>query len=175
MNATSEHSIPPRRALRRKLGRAPARAGYTAARMACFRGRHTLALAVALGWACGTVEPVFPLQPTAGTGSDSDACTPQESDASASSGGAADTTGSTGGDAPEPRPDADDGCESTSGECVPGAEGCPCTKGDACNPGLMCISEVCVQDECPIGTDGCPCTQGGGCDPDLTCVDDVCS
>jgi hypothetical protein len=133
--------------------------------MTCFRRRHALALAVALV-ACGSVEPVFPVT-TLQTGSEG--CTPADDD-SADAGGTADTSGTTGASAPAP-----DGCDSSTGACVPGEESCPCTSGGACDLGLMCISEVCVQDECPIGTAGCPCTQGGGCDPDLSCVADLCT
>jgi len=139
--------------------------------MTCFRRRHALGLAAVLA-GCGNVEPVFPLDTsptTVATGTGSEGCTPEPGDTGA--GGTADTTGSTGASDP-----MFDGCESsTTSECMPGAEGCPCFSGGACDAGLMCISEVCVQMECPLGTVGCPCTQGGGCDPDLTCVDDVCS
>ena len=141
--------------------------------MTCFRRRHAFVLAAALAGACGNVEPVFPIDTSAATeGTGSEGCTPDPSDASASaeSGGSADTSGGTGGSDPAP-----DHCESSTGECVAGAEGCPCTEGDSCDRGLTCISEVCVFIECPIGISGCPCTQGGGCDPDLTCIDDVCS
>jgi hypothetical protein len=140
--------------------------------MTCFSRRHALCVAVALAsgvGACGSVEPVFPHDTSNETGAADDGCDASDTFATAG-GGTADTSGSTGGSEPAP-----DGCESTSGECMPGLESCPCTSGGACNAGLMCISDVCVQEECPIGLEGCPCTQGGGCDPDLTCVDDVCS
>ncbi|MCA9712707.1 MAG: hypothetical protein KDK70_43160 [Myxococcales bacterium] len=66
--------------------------------------------------------------------------------------------------------------DSTTGPCVDGQEGCPCTPGGACDPGLQCLSDLCVDvgGTCPVGSAGCPCTMGGGCDPGLACTDGVC-
>lgn len=83
-------------------------------------------------------------------------------------------TGDSGGVASGGAVDESGCADSSTGECILGDEGCPCTPGGACNEGLMCISEVCVGMACPVGADGCPCTPGGGCDPELMCMDDVC-
>ncbi|MEM9461875.1 MAG: hypothetical protein AAGF11_47390 [Myxococcota bacterium] len=66
---------------------------------------------------------------------------------------------------------------SSEGPCVAGQEGCPCTPGGACDPGLMCLSDLCVDVSggCPVGSEGCPCTMGGGCDPGLECIDMACT
>ena len=66
---------------------------------------------------------------------------------------------------------------SSDGPCIDGREGCPCTPGGACDPGLMCLSDLCVDvsGECPVGSEGCPCTMGGGCDPGLECIDMACA
>ncbi|MCB9713885.1 MAG: hypothetical protein H6712_08530 [Myxococcales bacterium] len=68
------------------------------------------------------------------------------------------------------------GSDGTTGPCVPGAEGCSCTPGGGCDPGLTCLSELCVDvgGGCPVGSEGCPCTPGGGCDPGLACQSMVC-
>jgi hypothetical protein len=36
------------------------------------------------------------------------------------------------------------GTDASSDACSVGSEGCPCTSGGACNPGLSCESKVCV-------------------------------
>lgn len=139
---------------------------------------------------CGDVEPDDPyatsvpstMTTAAGTSDDAGgtAATDSATDSSASSAGTvgtptttADNTGAdvTGADTTA----AGEGSGGESG-CQPGAEGCPCTDMDTCDPGLACLSTVCVDPGpvCPIGTPGCPCTQGGACDPDLTCVSNVC-
>lgn len=71
---------------------------------------------------------------------------------------------------------ADETASGSDEPCVDGREGCPCTVGGACDPGLMCLSNVCVDvgGGCPVGSEGCPCTMGGGCDPELQCIDMVC-
>ena len=39
--------------------------------------------------------------------------------------------------------------------CAVGTEGCPCTEGGACDPGLICLSDICVNREGqPTGEDG---------------------
>ena len=57
--------------------------------------------------------------------------------------------------------------------CPVGSEGCPCTDGGTCDPGLACDSGVCT--DCPIGSEGCECTAGGSCDPGLICDAGLCS
>jgi hypothetical protein len=37
-----------------------------------------------------------------------------------------------------------DTCVDPNQDCPIGSEGCPCTGGGACDPGLTCLSEVCV-------------------------------
>lgn len=59
------------------------------------------------------------------------------------------------------------------GPCPVGADGCPCTAGGACDPGLTCQDEICTG-ECLVGALGCSCTAGGGCDPGLTCEAGAC-
>ncbi len=48
----------------------------------------------------------------------------------------------------------------TNGECAVGSETCPCTTGGACDPGLLCLSNICVDpnNETGGGGDG----SGGG-------------
>ena len=84
-------------------------------------------------------------------------------------------------------------------DCDVGAEGCPCTSGGSCDPGLTCLSEVCVdamfpqpedtvapedtvyvQDVCipecdgkECGPDGCG-GQCGQCSGQDACVDGAC-
>lgn len=60
------------------------------------------------------------------------------------------------------------------GPCTAGSEGCPCTPGGSCDPGLSCLSGYCVDVGCPIGSEGCACTKGGGCDPGLECLSMLC-
>ncbi len=64
----------------------------------------------------------------------------------------------------------------TSGDCQTGWEGCACTSGGSCNPGLQCDNNqnICFLDTCPVGNEGCECTPGGACNPDLICLSDVC-
>ena len=114
-------------------------------------------LAVAGLLACGGIDPQGPSTTYTTLSSDTDeACDPSTTGAGDESAG-------------------DTGPCSTTDMCTPGIEGCPCTRGGACDPGLSCISEVCVDASCAVGSLGCPCTQGGGCDPELACVDDVCT
>lgn len=139
------------------------------------------AIALVCVGACGDVEPGDPYATTAsmtmtttagGTGSATGEDTGgSEATGSASLTDATTATVTTGADTSGADTTADD-----TGGCTPGAEGCPCAAGGACDPGLACLSEVCVDPGpiCPIGTVGCPCTQGGTCDPDLTCVSMVC-
>jgi hypothetical protein len=44
------------------------------------------------------------------------------------------------------------GADASSDACSIGNEGCPCTSGGACNPGLACRSNFCVN----LGDDGGP-------------------
>ena len=62
------------------------------------------------------------------------------------------------------------------GPCPVGSEGCSCTAAGACNPGLSCLSMICVDtgQSCPVGHEGCPCTLNGTCDPGLQCLSNVC-
>lgn len=64
----------------------------------------------------------------------------------------------------------------TSGQCETGWEGCACTSGGSCNPGLQCDNNqnVCFLDTCPVGNEGCACTPGGACNPTLLCLSEVC-
>lgn len=57
----------------------------------------------------------------------------------------------------------------TDGSCDIGTQGCVCTNGGACDPGLECVAGSCVNPDCAIGTLGCPCTEGGACDPGSVC------
>jgi len=56
--------------------------------------------------------------------------------------------------------------------CSIGAEGCSCTGGGACDPGLVCNNGMCAR-PCTAGTEGCPC-QNGACNSGLSCSNDVC-
>lgn len=49
------------------------------------------------------------------------------------------------------------------GDCTVGFEGCACADGGSCEPGLTCLSELCVDTG---GTGGSCTTGGGGCTPD---------
>lgn len=135
---------------------------------------------VALGFlACGDVDPVEPLAPrplgTTGQGSDAGmtssitiASTVAVDDSGSSSdGGSGDTMQTTTGL---------DGTTGTPGPCEVGSEGCACTATGACDPGLACLSMICVDPghHCPVGSEGCPCTVGGVCDPGLECLSNVC-
>lgn len=64
----------------------------------------------------------------------------------------------------------------TSGDCDVGHEGCSCTSGGSCNPGLRCDNNqnICFLDTCPVGNEGCDCTPGGACNPGLLCLSEVC-
>lgn len=67
----------------------------------------------------------------------------------------------------------DNSGEGSSDEgCVVGSEGCECTPGGGCDPGLSCESGVCTG--CLVGSQGCECTSGGGCDPGLSCDAGLC-
>ncbi|MEM9453373.1 MAG: hypothetical protein AAGF11_04290 [Myxococcota bacterium] len=65
--------------------------------------------------------------------------------------------------------------EEPSGNCAIGGNGCPCTAGGSCDPGLTCIAGTCTLENCPVGAEGCLCTGGGSCDPGLSCVEGLCS
>ena len=41
-----------------------------------------------------------------------------------------------------------------AGGCPIGSETCPCTQAGTCDPGLQCLSELCVASEGPTSTDG---------------------
>lgn len=45
------------------------------------------------------------------------------------------------------------GTANDDGECAVGSEGCPCTDGGACDPGLSCLSNLCVN-PVPTGSGG---------------------
>lgn len=82
--------------------------------------------------------------------------------------------------------------QGSTAHCPVGAEACPCTPGGSCDPGLICLSQVCVAEpatggtsggatlasstssECPVGAGQCPCTPGGSCDAGLVCENDTC-
>jgi len=135
------------------------------------RGLHICSVIATLG-ACGNVEPGDPYVTTApvtvssvGT-ADTGADASSDTGSSGTSGSVADTTG------------ADTTADTTaeSGDCPSGTEACPCDDGDTCDPGLTCLSNICVDagPVCPTGTAGCPCTVGGTCDPGLSCVSMTC-
>lgn len=117
-----------------------------------------------LAAACGDVEPGDPYVTTAPMTATSGGTGSSTAEASTSTTGSETTTST-----------AADSTGSDSGGCSPGTEGCPCSD-DVCDPGLTCLSEICVDagPVCPIGTVGCPCTQGGTCDPGLACVSMTC-
>ncbi len=57
-----------------------------------------------------------------------------------------------------------------SGTCQVGSEGCPCTTGGGCDPGLTCLSDLCVDANAPTSADPTagtmPTTAGPGGDTD---------
>lgn len=62
----------------------------------------------------------------------------------------------------------------TGDPCPVGSLECPCTPGGACDEGLACELEICVEG-CAMGSLGCGCTPGGGCDEGLMCgASDLC-
>lgn len=80
-----------------------------------------------------------------------------------------------------------DDSEGDEANCPIGSEGCPCTGGGGCDPGLMCIDQVCegeATSETAEETEGetgectevgCECDgEPGSCDPGLICEDGVC-
>lgn len=79
---------------------------------------------------------------------------------------------------PEPPLGETAGDETASEEtgCAIGSPGCACTEGGACDPGAVCVSDLCVRpsEGCAIGAEGCPCTMGGACDPGLECLSRRC-
>jgi hypothetical protein len=61
-----------------------------------------------------------------------------------------------------------DASESETGECAIGTELCPCTPGGSCDPGLECLSDLCVDPNNGDGDgDGDPTGDGDG-DGDMT-------
>ena len=64
-----------------------------------------------------------------------------------------------------------EGCECNQGDgsCTVGAETCECTQGGACDPGLECLSGLCVD---PNG--GGTTSPEGTCDPGLECLSGIC-
>jgi len=66
-------------------------------------------------------------------------------------------------------------CGEPAQDCAVGSQGCPCTGGGACDPGLTCVGDTCRLVDCPVGSESCPCTGGGVCDPGLVCgANDLC-
>ncbi|MCA9700457.1 MAG: hypothetical protein KC431_23220, partial [Myxococcales bacterium] len=73
--------------------------------------------------------------------------------------------------------------------CIVGAQGCMCTLGGGCDPGLSCVAGLCEVDEGDSSSDsddtgdetggcsalGCDCEPGpDACDPGLICVAGSC-
>ena len=50
---------------------------------------------------------------------------------------------------------------SSRNDCPVGAERCPCTSGHACDPGLVCLSDVCVAFDAGASGGGGTTTEGG--------------
>lgn len=59
----------------------------------------------------------------------------------------------------------------TNGECPVGSETCPCTTGGACDPGLMCLSNICVDPNNSTGGGGSG-TGGSGTGGSGDCIPD---
>ncbi len=57
--------------------------------------------------------------------------------------------------------------------CPIGADGCPCSQGGACDPGLACAGDVCVDPGCPVGSLLCACDHGY-CGEGLICDENTC-
>jgi hypothetical protein len=120
----------------------------------------SLPLSIVLGLAaCGDDNPVSEDE-TAGsetateTAGDGDGDEDADADADAGDGDGDTTPGDGDGD-------AGDGDGDDSG-CPIGSEGCPCTGGGACDPGLMCEGGICV----PASGDGDGDGDGGDGDGD---------
>jgi hypothetical protein len=142
------------------------------------RRAHVLAVAVA-SFACNQVEPDpystytgYPYPVTAAGDTTDDGATAGTGSATGST--TADTDGSTSSVGADTS--GDDATAGTSGMCTVGAEGCPCTGGGGCDPGLACLSTVCVDPGalCPVGTQGCPCTVEMSCEAMLVCIANEC-
>jgi hypothetical protein len=134
-------------------------------------------LAAILAAGACAIEPVEPIGPPATTtdGSSSGDGTATGGVATSDPMRGADETGTgTGADTGTGTGTATSG--GSGGACSVGEEGCPCTPRGACDPGLSCLSEFCVDvgGGCPIGAEGCPCTQGGACDVGLQCASQIC-
>ena len=56
---------------------------------------------------------------------------------------------------------SDDNETSSGNDCSVGSEGCPCTNGGACDPGLVCLSNLCVN-PVPAGSGGASTGTGAG-------------
>jgi hypothetical protein len=82
-------------------------------------------------------------------------------------------------------------CGNGGNDCPVGEEGCACTSGGVCNPGLTCEGGVCVDEEADTGTDpgvdtivedtvvpdtplDTECTVDLDCDDDDPCTTDTC-
>src|SRR5262245_32566703 len=112
-------------------------------------------------WACIEIEPIEPIYPTtdlgSGTssGSDTGSSDDPRRDSLDETGRGSDTGTGTGTGSTGVPPEASSGGE---GACVAGQEGCPCTPGGSCDPGLDCLSGFCVDVDggCPVGSEGCP-------------------
>jgi hypothetical protein len=123
-------------------------------------------------FACGDVDPVEPLAPRPHDTTGSSA--PLTSGVTLATVSA--TEGPSGsGETMEMSTGMDD-TTGAPGPCELGSEGCPCTAAGACDPGLTCLSMICVDagPHCPVGREGCPCTMNGTCDPGLECLSNVC-
>ncbi|WP_146157540.1 hypothetical protein [Enhygromyxa salina] len=72
------------------------------------------------------------------------------------------------------------GSDSGTGEvCVVGSQGCDCTLGGGCDPGLECMAGLCAEpmSEEETGTCvglGCPCDLEAPCEDGQLCVDGIC-
>ncbi len=56
----------------------------------------------------------------------------------------------------------DGGPDTGADACAVGNEGCACTSGGACNPGLECLSKLCVNPNKDAGADSGPSDGGAG-------------
>lgn len=132
----------------------------------------SLLMAVASG-ACGAGEQ---------SSQDSDACVPGTRDCSCTDGGSCDPSlacvAMTCVDAPmatdsDTATDASDSDATDTDSCLVGTEGCSCTNGGVCDPGLVCQSLICVRDPaCGDGVldGGEECDEGGSNNDNAECT-----
>lgn len=76
--------------------------------------------------------------------------------------------GETGADPSDGTSEAGDESGEPAPDCLPGAPGCPCTAGGACDAGLVCGGGFCMPQGCTPGTLNCSCDQGT-CAGELDC------